>query len=91
MVKRLAIRGIFDEHKVRILLWIAICGLLHTQKGSRVSTRFVRPLVDLSLVHSYDWDELGYCILLSYMRTTCRQLSDDASVSVYGSWGLLEV
>lgn len=62
--------GTSDEQRVPILMWLAICGLLRTNNRSRATTRFLRPLVDLSLVHTYDWIELGYCSLLSCLQAS---------------------
>lgn len=42
------------EQKVHIRLWLDICGMFRTDKGLRVSMRYLGALEHLSLVHNYD-------------------------------------
>lgn len=56
-------RGTSEEQKVRIVLWLVVCSLLRTDKGSHISKQYVKPLENLSRVSTYDSTELGYCSL----------------------------
>lgn len=80
-----------EQQKVHIVLWLALCGLLRNDRGSRVSTKFLMPLEHLSEASIFDWVELGYCSLLPCLHIDCRQLSDGNPVSLFGPWRLLEV
>lgn len=70
--KGLITLGTSEEQKVQIMLWLAICGLLCTDRGSRVSTKYLKSLENLSKMSTFDWAELGYCSLLSCPRAVCR-------------------
>lgn len=60
----LTMPGTSERQKVRIMLWLAICGLLRIGRGSRVSMKYLMPLEHLFVVSTFDCAELGYCSLL---------------------------
>lgn len=72
VAKGLTLQGTTEEQKIRILLWLAVCGVLRTDRRSRVSVQYLKLLEDLSRVSTYEWAELGYCSLLSCLHTACR-------------------
>ena len=54
VARGLTLRGTTKEYKVPIMLSWAVSSLLHTNRGPRVSTRYLKPLEDLSRVWTYD-------------------------------------
>lgn len=91
VAKGLAMPGPFEEQKVRIMLWLVICGVLRTNRGSYVLTNYLIPLEHLSEVSTIDCAKLCYYSLLSCLRTTCRRLRDGDLVSLFSPWRLFKV